>query len=157
SVPGSQREINPRIRCQRTMMSICVWFNMCPMCRRPVTLGGGKSKVNTGRVSPGGGVGTEKSLSFTQYSAQRVSIAPGSYALGRSCAIRFTGKPTYGWNHVGTAALGCPAEQRSAILIKGEPLILQAVGKCGQTGESHWSINQLFSGVILRLDIARYG
>jgi len=40
--------------------------------------------VNTGRVSPGGGVGTEKSFSLIQYSAQRASMAPGSYALGRS-------------------------------------------------------------------------
>src|SRR5581483_7522375 len=129
--------MNPRMRCQRTIMSICVWLSMCPMCRRPVTLGGGNSKVNTGRVSPGGGVGTEKSLSFTQYSAQRVSIAPGSYALGRSCAMILTLRGIYvllqRWNYVGTAALGCPAEQRSAILIKGEHLIVQAVGKCGQT------------------------
>ena len=48
------------------------------MCRRPVTLGGGSSSVKTGRVSPGLGVGAEKSFSATQYSAQRVSIAPGS-------------------------------------------------------------------------------
>src|SRR5271170_7582391 len=60
---------------------------MCPMCSRPVTFGGGNSSVNTGRVSPGGGVGTEKSFSLTQCSAQRVSIAPGSYALGRSWAM----------------------------------------------------------------------
>src|SRR5208282_2860802 len=70
-----------------TMMSICVWLSMCPMCSRPVTFGGGNSSVNTGRVSPGGGVGTENSFSLTQYSAQRVSIAPGSYALGRSWAM----------------------------------------------------------------------
>jgi len=38
----------------------------------------GGGSVNTGRVSPSGGVGTEKSFSLTQYSAQRVSIAPGS-------------------------------------------------------------------------------
>ena len=57
------------------------------MCSRPVTFGGGNSSVNTGRVSPGGGVGTEKSFSLIQYSAQRVSIAPGSYALGRSWAM----------------------------------------------------------------------
>src|SRR5579863_2843386 len=69
------------------MISICVWLSMCPMCRRPVTFGGGNSNVNTGRVSPGGGVGTENSFSLIQYSAQRVSIAPGSYALGRSWAI----------------------------------------------------------------------
>src|SRR5271170_6719391 len=75
------------MRCQRTIMSICVWPNMCPMCNCPVTLGGGNSSVNTGRVSPGGGVETEKSFSLIQYSAQRVSIAPGSYVLGRSWAM----------------------------------------------------------------------
>ena len=31
SVPGSQSVTNPRMRCQRTMMSICVWLpSMCP-------------------------------------------------------------------------------------------------------------------------------
>ena len=60
------------------MMSICVWLSMWPMCRRPVTLGGGSSSVNTGRVSPGGGACTENSFSLTQYSAQRFSISPGS-------------------------------------------------------------------------------
>jgi hypothetical protein len=51
------------------------------MCRRPVTLGGGKSSVKTGRLASGeprGGVFTEKSFSLIQYSAQRVSMAPGS-------------------------------------------------------------------------------
>ena len=38
----------------------------------------GSSKVKTGRVSPGAGVGVENSFSFTQYSAQRASIAAGS-------------------------------------------------------------------------------
>src|SRR3984957_6097318 len=84
--------MKPRMRCQRTMMSICVWLSMCPMCSRPVTFGGGRSRVNTGRIvfsegRPSGGVETEKSFSLIQYSAQRVSIAPGSYALGNSCGI----------------------------------------------------------------------
>src|SRR5215471_8654938 len=72
------------MRCQRTIMSICVWLSMCPMCSRPVTFGGGNSSVNTGRVSPGAGVGTENSFSLTQYSAQRASIAPGLYVLESS-------------------------------------------------------------------------
>src|SRR5271154_803145 len=75
------------MRCQRTMMSICVWLSMCPICSRPVTFGGGNSSVNTGRASRSGGAETENSFSLIQYSAQRVSIAPGSYALGRSCAM----------------------------------------------------------------------
>src|ERR1700704_7120103 len=82
SVPGSHRVRKPRMPWQRTMMSIWVWLSMWPVCRRPVTFGGGSSRVNTGRVSPGRGVDTEKSFSLTQYSAQRASIA--SYALGRS-------------------------------------------------------------------------
>ena len=84
-----QREKSPRMRCQRMMMSICVWLSMCPMCSRPVTFGGGSSRVNTwADVSPSGRRGgREKSFSLTQYSAQRVSIAPGSYALGRSWGI----------------------------------------------------------------------
>jgi hypothetical protein len=36
------------------------------MWRRPVTFGGGNSKVNTGRASQGGGVFTENSFSFIQ-------------------------------------------------------------------------------------------
>jgi hypothetical protein len=39
-------------------------LNMWPMCRHPVTLGGGSSSVNTGRVSPRGGVGAKKSFSL---------------------------------------------------------------------------------------------
>ena len=55
-----QRQIRRACDASATMMSISVWLSMWPMCRRPVTFGGGSSRVNTGRVSPGGGVGTEK-------------------------------------------------------------------------------------------------
>jgi len=53
------------------------------MCRRPVTFGGGKSSVKTGRVvfsgrRPSGGVGTEKSFFFDPIFGPAVSIAPGS-------------------------------------------------------------------------------
>src|SRR5438034_4405231 len=63
---------------------------MWPMCRRPVTFGGGSSKVKTGCVSPGAGVRAEKSFSFTQYSAHRASMAAGSYDLESS----FLGGPS---------------------------------------------------------------
>src|SRR6185312_16303892 len=79
------------IRRQRMMMSISVWFSMWPICSLPVTFGGGSNKVKTGCFAisePGSGVFTEKSFSLTQYSAQRTSIAAGSYAFGRSCGIR---------------------------------------------------------------------
>src|SRR5262245_19300733 len=72
-------------------ISISVCSNMCPMCKLPVTLGGGSSRVNPGSffaLVAASGVVTEKSFSLTQYSAQRGSIAPGSYVLGSSCAIR---------------------------------------------------------------------
>ena len=52
------------MRCQRTMMSICVWLSMWPMCRRPVTLGGGSSRVNTGRDSSAAGVRRRKEFFF---------------------------------------------------------------------------------------------
>jgi hypothetical protein len=47
--------------------------------------------VNTGRVSLSAGVSTEKSFSLTQSSAQRASIAPGSYAFGNSVFVKFSG------------------------------------------------------------------
>src|ERR1700756_2164080 len=96
-------------------MSICVWLSMCPMCRRPVTLGGGRSMVNTGRVSPGAGVFTEKSSSLIQYSAQRASIAPGSYALGKLCGTFFA------WSKSGQKGpkLGNPITRRTDFDITG--------------------------------------
>jgi hypothetical protein len=58
------------------------------MCSRPVTLGGGNSRVKTRGASFAGGVLTANSFSRTQYSAQRASMAPGSYALGSSWDMR---------------------------------------------------------------------
>ena len=61
SVPGTQSALRPLMRRQRVRMSISVWLSMCPMCRRPVTLGGGSRMVNgdwpsrrslCGRVAP---------------------------------------------------------------------------------------------------------
>ena len=49
SVPGSQRVSKPCMRLRRTTMSISVCSNACPMCRLPVTLGGGMTTVNGGR------------------------------------------------------------------------------------------------------------
>src|ERR1700704_2259142 len=58
---------------------------MCPMCRDPVTFGGGMTIENTG---PGALGSALKSSSFTQYSAQRGSICCGSYAFAISRAMR---------------------------------------------------------------------
>src|SRR5436305_13688489 len=54
------------MRCQRVMISISVWLSMCPMCKRPVTLGGGSNIVKIGLAAcgePGTGVSTEKLFS----------------------------------------------------------------------------------------------
>src|SRR5216683_2096634 len=60
---------------------------MCPMCREPVTLGGGITIENT--FPPVSFVGSAlKSSSLTQYSAQRGSICCGSYAFAISRAMR---------------------------------------------------------------------
>src|ERR1035437_5185076 len=36
------------MRCQRTVTSISACSSMCPMCNKPVTLGGGMTSENTG-------------------------------------------------------------------------------------------------------------
>ena len=41
SCPGCHSVSNPRIRCHRTRMSCSVLFSAWPICRLPVTLGGG--------------------------------------------------------------------------------------------------------------------
>ena len=41
SVPGSHSVLKPRIRRQRTRTSWIVWLSAWPMCRMPVTFGGG--------------------------------------------------------------------------------------------------------------------
>ena len=101
SVPGTQTAVSPDMRCQRVRMSISVWLSMWPMCRRPVTLGGGSSWTKGGWDAPsqvsearpgapdsvgveGFGVGTEKMFSSTQNLDHFSSISEGSYALGSS-------------------------------------------------------------------------
>src|SRR5262245_20214117 len=84
SIPGKYNVLNPRIRCQRVKMSISVWSSMCPICKEPVTFGGGITMEKTG---PGAFASARKRLSFTQNSAQRPSICCGSYALAISRAM----------------------------------------------------------------------
>src|SRR5712692_8082165 len=133
------------MRCQRTMMSICVWLSMCPMCKRPVTLGGGNNSVNTGRVSPGAGVGTENSFSLIQYSAQRASIAPGSYALGSSCGILSQHLAICTWHLANRTEIEISCRPAKCLLPSAkclESLILQAGENGGQTnsGEQRGSV-----------------
>src|ERR1700733_1851871 len=95
SVPGTHSAVSPNILCQRIIMSDSACSNMCPMCRNPVTLGGGSSMVNffvvacvpsDGTTAPSGET-MSNSFSWTQYLAQRSSISDGSYALGSSWLI----------------------------------------------------------------------
>lgn len=51
SVPGSHRVGRPRMRLKRTMMSCSVTNMACPMCRRPVTFGGGMAAHGTHTLS----------------------------------------------------------------------------------------------------------
>ena len=41
SVPGTHKVFLPDMRAWRTRPSMMVWLKACPMCRVPVTLGGG--------------------------------------------------------------------------------------------------------------------
>ncbi len=50
SVPGTHSVLKPRMRCQRVSTSSTVWLNACPMCRVPVTFGGGSCVQNDGRA-----------------------------------------------------------------------------------------------------------
>ena len=45
SVPGTQQALYPCILARRMMMSCSVLFNICPICKTPVTLGGGMTIV----------------------------------------------------------------------------------------------------------------
>ena len=53
SVPGSHSTSSPFMRRHRAMMSGNVWLSAWPICRRPVTLGGGSTIENGGRPDAG--------------------------------------------------------------------------------------------------------
>src|SRR6266568_8565830 len=74
------------MRCHRVRMSISVCSSMCPMCRDPVTFGGGITIENTG---PGAFASARNNCCSTQARAQRGSICCGSYAFGISRGIAF--------------------------------------------------------------------
>ena len=49
--------LSPRMRCQRTAVSMTVWSSMWPICSDPVTFGGGTTSE---KVGPGAiGIGME--------------------------------------------------------------------------------------------------
>ena len=56
SMPGSQSVSIPCIRARRTSASIRVCSKACPMCRLPVTFGGGITMVNGGLSEPASAV-----------------------------------------------------------------------------------------------------
>ncbi len=70
--PGSQSVRCPRMRCQRTSMSIWVCSSMWPMWIEPVMFGGGSAIENTG---PRPEFSARNSFSSNQVLAQRRSIS----------------------------------------------------------------------------------
>ncbi len=77
SRPGCQSTSKPRIRCQRARMSISVWLKAWPMCRLPVTFGGGS------RMREGLG-------------ARAVALAPARKASAASQAALIAGSAVAG-------------------------------------------------------------
>src|SRR5437867_5902665 len=72
------------MRRQRARMSCSVLFRACPMCSRPVMLGGGMTMQYGGRGESGRAV---KTPSPSKCSYQRVSIVPGSKFRANSIVI----------------------------------------------------------------------
>src|ERR1700730_9047057 len=79
SRPGTHRLGSPSIRCQRTMMSSNVTNRVWPLCRPPVTLGGGMVMTNGGRFPKFGCDSGRKRPCSTQKSYQRASVSAGLY------------------------------------------------------------------------------
>src|SRR5580700_8854727 len=77
SMPGSHSVRSPRMRCQRTSVSICVCSSMWPMCIEPVTLGGGRAMEKV-RPLPSPEFSARNNFSSNQVLAQRCSISCGS-------------------------------------------------------------------------------
>ena len=89
------------MRRQRVRMSISVWLSMWPICRRPVTLGGGSRIVNTS--VPCGAqllqiLGAPRRLGGLEQPLLNPVLRPailnrprGSYALGSSRRAGFSG------------------------------------------------------------------
>src|SRR4030095_1925490 len=86
SLPGTQHALKPLILALRTRISCTVSFSVCPMCKTPVTLGGGITTVK-GFLSSG--VELKYLLAF-QCAVHFSSIAPGSKFFDNSiCSILF--------------------------------------------------------------------
>src|SRR5260370_39729516 len=66
------------MRCERVAVSMMVWSSMWPMCRAPVTLGGGMTMEKRGPVAPGL---ARKMPVSTHQLAQCGSKRWGSYTL----------------------------------------------------------------------------
>ena len=85
SVPGTQQAFFPSILARLTKMSCMVLFSMWPMCKTPVTLGGGMTMVYGSRPS---GLLLNILLSI-QYLYHLASTACGSYLLANSISVCF--------------------------------------------------------------------
>jgi hypothetical protein len=81
SVPGTHRVLWPSMRWRRVNASITVWLNAWPMCRVPVTLGGGSWTQNEGLAASS--VGAYRP-SRSQVGPQWASRAAGSKDLASS-------------------------------------------------------------------------
>src|SRR5215472_4028107 len=78
SVPGSHSVLSPVMRCQRMVTSISVCSSMWPMCREPVTLGGGMTRAKTRRD---GAAAAWKMPEEIHHSAQCGSNRWGAYTF----------------------------------------------------------------------------
>src|SRR5215469_2888002 len=72
------------MRRRRTMASISVWSSAWPMCRDPVTFGGGITMVNGGAADRASAV---KYPAAAQASYRRLSTSAGLYCVGRLVSV----------------------------------------------------------------------
>ena len=117
SVPGCHSASRPCIRRQRTNVSCTVNVRACPICRLPVTFGGGIMTVNGVAFEPGSHA---KLPAFSQPSYSRGSISPGENLL--SSVITLSRGPAHA--HV------CPRHPLSEpALTAVVPLIREPLGR----------------------------
>src|SRR6266545_3272434 len=79
------------MRCQRIMMSSSETNSVCPLCRPPVTFGGGMVMTNGLRCPKLGCDSGRKSPCFSQNSYQWASISAGLYGAYVSVLVTVAG------------------------------------------------------------------
>ena len=92
SVPGCQSVSSPCIRCQRVRMSCSVLLNAWPMCKEPVTFGGGIITEKAGR--PG------------------LALAPAAKALASSQALEIRASASVALKVFSIGIFGVPCLSR---------------------------------------------